>query len=203
MIIISPRRLGIVLMLVGALLLYVSGCVPKQEKVEVSVCTDKICSVIYKNKDGQKQLIYIEKARFGNCEPGKRWPNCTEGDISRGMRNIPYNANPNVKTNQHQVGRDAKTVCVSSVSHPEVTITNTWFIGEMAAKTEDPDILGIFQRCAIGLPGQTAYIKSEHHAAPSTVMCNVFWVTADGDRIVLDFVITQAMGDCQAQAVIP
>lgn len=171
-------------------------------KVEASLCADETCSIIYKDEDGNKQLVYIEKARFGNCEPGKRWPNCTEGDISRGMRNIPYNSNPKVET-KHQVGRDAKTVCVSSVSHPEVTITNTWFIGEMDAKTEDPDILGIFQKCGIGLPNQTAYIKAEHHAVPSTLMCTVFWVTADGDRVVLDFVITQALGDCQAQAVVP
>jgi hypothetical protein len=180
------------------------GCVPKEPKVVESLCTDTTCAVVYNDKDDQKLLVYIEKAKFGNCSPGKRWPNCTEGDISRGMRNIPYNVNEDhFKQEEGQIKpRDVKAVCVSSVSHPEAKITNTWFIGDTKPRTETKTI-GIFQECAIGTPTQTAYIKSEHHSEPSTLMCNVFWVTPDGDRIVLDLMITQALGDCVAQAVVP
>lgn len=196
-----------VALIVAAIVLLVmataAGCKPP--KILESLCTDKTCAVVYNDKDGRNLLVYVEKAKFGNCEPGKRWPNCAEGDISRGMRNIPYNENPHQPKQESDKGgsKDAKAVCVSSVSHPPVMITNTWFIGEMDARTEEPEVLGIFQKCAIGIPGQTAYIKAEHHAAPSTLMCNVFWVTPEGERIVLDFVITQALGDCQAQALVP
>lgn len=198
-----------IVLIVTAIIVLVMGtaakCPAKTPKVQKSLCTDKTCAVVYNDKEGRNLLVYIEKAKFGNCEPGKRWPNCTEGDISRGMRNIPYNANPDInkELTKQNIRSDGKAVCVSSVSHPEATITNTWFIGEMDAKTEEPEVMGIFQRCDIGLPGQTAYIKSEHHAVPSTLMCNVFWVTADGEKIVLDFVITQAFGDCVAQGLVP
>jgi hypothetical protein len=180
-------------------------CPAATPKIQESLCTDSTCAVVYNDKDDRKLLVYVEKAKFGNCEPGKRWPNCAEGDISRGMRNIPYNANPDLDKQEGTKGgsKDAKAVCVSSVSHPEAMITNTWFIGDMDARTEPSAIQGIFQKCNIGVPTQTAYIKSEHHAVPSTLMCNVFWVTPEGERIVLDFVITQALGDCVAQAVVP
>lgn len=192
----------LLLIVIGAM----SGCVPKQEKIKESLCTDKTCAVVYNDKEGRNLLVYVEKAKFGSCKPGKQWPNCTEGDISRGMRNIPYNENPrdHFKQEEGQIKpREAKAVCVSSVSHPEAKITNTWFIGTMEPKVEPAKSQGIFQKCNIGVVGQTAYIKSEHHAEPSTLMCNVFWVTPEGERIVLDFVITQALGDCVAQAVVP
>jgi hypothetical protein len=178
------------------------GCPGKSKnKVEASICVGKNDCYIIHTEGKEKRTVAVTRAIFESCKVDYEWPSCGDG-IHNGMRVTQLDNDPYRSTKRNAQNRNARSVCVQSISDPDAMITNTWFIGQMDAKTEEPKVQGIFTKCALAQPGQTAYIKSEHHAIPSTLLCQVY-VFKNGQKWPLDFIITQALGDCVAQAVVP
>lgn len=183
----------------------IAGCDdPFQPKniVTARICADnakKDCYIVHEEGD-EKRIVAVTKAVFDACPENYEWPRCGDG-IHNGMRVIQLDNDPYASKQRSADEQNKRTVCVESISHPEAPITNTWFIGGSEPKTESK-VQGIFTRCALASPGSTAYIKSERHATPSTLMCLVY-VFKGGARWPLDMVITQALGDCEATHVIP
>lgn len=196
------RRLVALVTVLLALFSVAAKC-PAEDKVVVKagVCSSAECWIVH-GKSGEKgTLERVNQQIFRKCKVDYQWPECGDG-ISRGMRVIQLDNDPYRSTKREKDEQNARTVCVASISDPEVKITNSWFIGSKQLKEEAPKIQGIFQRCELASPGTVAYIKAEHHAEPSTLLCHV-WVYKNGQRWPIDFVITQALGDCVARAEVP
>lgn len=173
-------------------------------------CTSgTVCARRYNKAEGQYEIQYksdvdpdgqggkrsdwikVDKNEYNACRIGDEWPACKEG----AEVNQP-------RPKQDDKDRNSKEVCVSSVSHPKVKITNSWSIGRMDVKTEKSAVQGIFERCRLAQSGQTAYLKAEHHADPSTLVCTI-WVWEKGKKRLIDTMITQALGDCVVNQRIP
>ncbi len=179
-----------------------AGC--GKNEVKASICDENgnNCTIIYYDAKAKKNfMVGVTKTMFEACKVDYQWPECGDG-IHNGMRVTQLDNDPYRAPRGEEENENARTACVSSVSHPDVTITNSWFIGAMQLKVEPKATQGIFEKCKLAQPKQTAYLKAEHHAVPSTIMCNI-WVYQAGQKWVLDFMITQALGDCTVQATIP
>lgn len=183
----------------------ITGCDPFQPE---NIVTGRICADAKQNdcyivhEEGKERRIKaVTKAVFDACPENYEWPKCGDG-IHNGMRVIQLDNDPYASTRRAPNEQNARTACVQSISTPLAEITNTWFIGAMEPKVEQPEELGIFNECRLASPGTTGYIKSEHHSTPSTTMCLVY-IYKNGERVPIDVMITQALGDCIAQAAIP
>jgi hypothetical protein len=145
------------------------GCTLKKDKVEASICHGDECFIIH-TEGKEKRLVSVTPAMFKSCKVDYQWPECGDG-IHNGMRVTQLDNDPYRNTRRDEQNRNSRTVCVQSVSDPEVMITNSWWIGDMDKKIEKPKTQGI--------------------------------VYKGGQKWPIDFVITQALGDCTAQARVP
>lgn len=144
------------------------------------------------------KTVRVNEGVIVRCQMNEKWPECKEGapDVS----GVPMNL-PEVKPEWVEKDENAKTVCVSLISDPQVKVTNTWFIGRGKTHTKTEN-LGIFDDCGFATKGQVVWIKSEHHAKPSTFLCTVY-IWEKGKKRHLDWAFGQALSDCQAKAQVP
>ena len=179
-------------------------------------CSGTVCAKQYNQTDGQYEIKYrsdvdadgnggdvsewikLDENEYKACDIGERWPDCKKDAEDENQEVNP----PRRNESQDNRNRNSRTVCVNSVSHPRAKITNSWSIGRMDVKAEPARSQGIFERCRLAQIGQTAYLKAEHHAEPSTLVCTL-WVWIDGKKKLIDTEITQALGDCKVNKVIP
>lgn len=145
--------------------------------------------------------VNVDIAEFVVCKIGDKWPNCKRD--AREFPDVPdVPNNPKYRNYKLIDNQKKRIVCVDSISFPEATITNSWTIGTDSG-VDGPKRQGTFQTCFTVFAGQRASIKSEHHREPSTLVCTVWMFGRDGKKKILDFEITQALGDCSAKARIP
>jgi hypothetical protein len=144
------------------------------------------------------KTVRVNEGVMVRCQLEEKWPECKEGAPE--VSGVPVNL-PKDKPEWAEKDENAKTVCVSLISDPQVKVTNSWFIGRGKTNTRT-ETLGVFDDCGFATKGQVARIKSEHHDKPSTFLCSVY-IWEKGKKKHLDWAFGQAFSDCKAEARIP